>query len=92
MTTLALIALAQVLAATPTPEQAALERTAKVEEAHLAAAPDDTESLYRLGLAYLGMGQAKKALKPLRALVANDAENVDGKLLLARALRMSGEA
>src|SRR3954468_11032247 len=72
-------------------DPAVLERTAKVEEARVEEAPDDTEALYRLGLAYLGLGQPQKALKPLRELVKKDSDNVDGKVLLARALRLTGD-
>src|SRR5687768_8910484 len=73
-------------------EKAALERSAKVEEAQLQQDPNNAEALLRLGLAYLGLGQPQKAVKPLRELLKVDPESPDGRLLLARALRFSGEA
>lgn len=69
----------------------ALKRTVAVESAAVERAPDDTEALYRLGLAHLTLGQPKKAVPPLEALVKADPEDVDGKLLLARAYRAAGE-
>lgn len=88
MTSIAL--LFSMLALTPE-EQAQLSRTVAVESANLQQSPDNTEALYRLGLAYLALGDAKKAVKPLQTLVAKDAESLDGKLMLARAYRLSGE-
>ncbi|MFZ5444929.1 MAG: tetratricopeptide repeat protein [Myxococcota bacterium] len=69
----------------------ALRRTVAVESAAVERAPDDTEALYRLGLAHLSLGDAKKAIKPLEQLVKTDPEAIDGKLLLARAYRGAGE-
>ncbi|MBL9037293.1 MAG: tetratricopeptide repeat protein [Archangium sp.] len=69
----------------------ALKRTIAVEAANVEKAPDDTDALYRLGLAYLSLGEAKKAVRPLEALVKKDAESIDAKLLLARAYRISNE-
>ena len=68
----------------------ALRRTVAVEAATVESSPDDTDALYRLGLAYLSLGEAKKAIKPLEQLVKNDPESIDGKLLLARAYRGAG--
>src|SRR6516225_9617390 len=76
-----------------TPDQdAALKRAAAVEAERVQQAPDDTQALYRLGLAYLALGEPAKAVGPLTALVHKDAEALDGRILLARALRLSGEA
>lgn len=62
MRKLALIALVVAASASSAQtDKATLQRAAKVEEARLAEAPDDTEALYRLGLAYLSLGQPKKA-------------------------------
>ncbi|MDP3231400.1 MAG: tetratricopeptide repeat protein [Myxococcales bacterium] len=69
------------------PDAEALKRTVALEAAAIEKSPDDTEALYRLGLAYLALGDAKRAIKPLEALVKADAESLDGKLLLARAYR-----
>lgn len=69
----------------------ALRRTVAVESAAVDRAPDDTEALYRLGLAHLSLGEGKKAIKPLEQLVKADPESIDGKLLLARAYRSAGE-
>jgi len=75
----------------PTPEEkAALDRTVQLEEKKVQESPEDGEALYRLGLAYLSLGQAKKATGPLALLVKRDPESLDGKLLYARALRLSG--
>jgi cytochrome c-type biogenesis protein CcmH/NrfG len=80
------------LALTAAPDdQAALKRTVQVETQALEAAPDDTEALYRLGLAFLSLGEPKKALAPLAQLVSRDPDSLDGKLLYARALRLSGD-
>jgi tetratricopeptide (TPR) repeat protein len=83
------IALSLALAQKPDPE--ALRRQVAVESAAVEKAPEDTEALYRLGLAHLSLGEAKKAIKPLEQLVKSDAESVDAKLLLARAYRGAGE-
>ncbi len=83
------IALSLALAQQPDPE--ALRRTVAVEAATVENAPDDTEALYRLGLAHLSLGEAKKAIKVLEQLVKADSESVDAKLLLARAYRGAGE-
>src|SRR3954468_5911866 len=72
-------------------EQAALNRAVAVETSALQNAPDNAEALYRLGLAYLALGEAKKAVTPLEGLVKRDPDSLDGKLLLARAFRLSGE-
>lgn len=85
------LALAQQPAAPPATDPDALRRTVAVEAATVEKAPDDTEALYRLGLAHLSLGEAKKAIKPLEQLVKADAESVDAKLLLARAYRGAGE-
>ncbi len=69
----------------------ALRRTVAVESAAVERSPDDTEALYRLGLAHLSLGEGKKAIKPLEKLVKADPDSVDGKLLLARAYRSAGE-
>jgi tetratricopeptide (TPR) repeat protein len=73
------------------PDTEALKRTVAVEAAAVEKSPDDTEALYRLGLAYLALGDAKRAMKPLEALVKTDSESLDGKLLLARAYRGANE-
>src|SRR5579871_6334154 len=73
-------------------DKAVLQRAAAAETAHLKEAPDDTDSLYRLGLAYLALGDFKNAVVPLKTLVKKDPEAIDGKILLARALRLSGDA
>ena len=94
MLTLVLAALATAAPVAPPPtgdQKAALDRQVAVESQNLQQSPDDTEALYRLGLAWLSLGEPKKALKPLEALVAKDAESLDGKLLLARAYRLSNE-
>lgn len=72
-------------------ELQALRRTVAVESAAVEAKPDDTDALYRLGLAWLTMGEPKKAIAPLEALVREDAEALDGKLLLVRAYRGVGD-
>jgi tetratricopeptide (TPR) repeat protein len=71
------------------PDVEALKRTVAVESANVEHSPDDTEALYRLGLAWLTLGEPKKAVAPLEALVKKDAESLDGKLLLARAYRLN---
>ncbi len=73
-------------------EHDALKRAAALEAARVQQAPDDTQALYRLGLAYLALGEAAKAVAPLKALVQKDAEAIDGKILLSKALRLSGQA
>jgi len=70
----------------------ALKRTIAVESANVEKAPDDTDALYRLGFAYLTLGEAKKAIKPLEQLVQKDNDSIDAKLLLARAYRSAGDA
>jgi tetratricopeptide (TPR) repeat protein len=69
----------------------ALKRTVAVEAAAVEKSPDDTEALYRLGLAWLALGDAKRAIKPLESLVQKDPESLDGKLLLSRAYRGANE-
>jgi len=71
--------------AAPAPDEAALKRTVEVEQGAVERAPDDTEALYRLGLALLALGDGKRAIKPLEELVKQDPESIDGKLLLSRA-------
>lgn len=73
------------------PDAAALKRTVDVETATVADSPDDTEALYRLGLAHLSLNEPRKAIKPLEQLVKTDPESLDGKILLARAYRAAGE-
>src|SRR5260370_38580729 len=73
-------------------EHDALKRAAVLEAARVQEAPDDTQALYRLGLAYLALGEPAKAVGPLKALVHKDGEALDGKILLSRALRLSGQA
>src|SRR5215470_4176859 len=90
MISAALLAL-QLFAAAAPPQEDAVKRAAAVEAEHLQREPDDTQALYRLGLAYLALGEAAKAVAPLRALVAKDPEALDGKILLCRALRLSGQ-
>lgn len=77
--------------AAPAADADALRRTVQVEAAAIERSPDDTEALYRLGLAYLALGEAKKALGPLETLLKADADSVDAVLLLSRAYRASGE-
>ena len=84
------IALSLALAQQPV-DPDALRRTVAVEAATVEKNEGDTEALYRLGLAHLSLGEAKKAIKPLEQLVKADPESVDGKLLLARAYRGAGE-
>ncbi|HZN92032.1 MAG TPA: tetratricopeptide repeat protein, partial [Myxococcales bacterium] len=79
-------------AATAAQSKEALKRTAAVEEANLQESPEDTEALYRLGLIYLALNEPRKAVAPLRSLVKLDAGSVDATVLLARALRLSGDA
>jgi tetratricopeptide (TPR) repeat protein len=76
----------------PPPEHEALKRTIAVESATIERAPDDVDALQRLGLAYLVLGDAKRAISPLEQLVRNDPESLDAKLLLARAYRLAREA
>lgn len=83
--------LALSLALAQKPDAELLKRTVALETAAVEKSPDDTEALYRLGLAYLALGDAKRALKPLESLVQKDAESLDGKLLLARAYRGANE-
>ncbi len=86
------LSLALALSLTQQPLDAdALRRTVAVEAAAVERAPEDTEALYRLGLAHLSLGAPKKAIKPLEALVKADPEDIDGTLLLARAYRSAGE-
>src|SRR6185369_5255736 len=93
-----LIALSTLVSAGPSPagpsasDKEALKRTAAVEEAHVQEAPDDTDALYRLGLTYLALNDPKKAVPPLRALVKLDPSSPDATVLLARALRLAGDA
>src|SRR5215467_11140262 len=89
MISAALLALQLFATAAPQQEEA-LKRAAAVEAERLQKQPDDTQALYRLGLAYLALGEAAKAVAPLRALVEKDPEALDGKILLCRALRLSG--
>jgi tetratricopeptide (TPR) repeat protein len=84
------VALALSLGQKPDPD--ALKRTIAVESAAVERSPDDTDALYRLGLAHLALGDPKRAIKPLEALVQKDPESLDGKLLLARAYRGANEA
>jgi tetratricopeptide (TPR) repeat protein len=86
-----MIVIALALLLSQKPDTDALKRTVAVESAAIEKSPDDTEALYRLGLAYLALGDAKRALKPLEILVQKDAESLDGKLLLARAYRQANE-
>ena len=73
------------------PDVDALRRTVAVESANVERSPDDTDALYRLGLAYLSLNEARKAITPLEALVKRDPESIDAKLLLARAYRTASE-
>src|SRR5260370_1311708 len=73
-------------------EHDALKRAAALEAARVQQAPDDTQALYRLGLAYLALGEAAKAVAPLKALVQKDDEAIDGKILLSNALPLSRQA
>lgn len=84
------IALSLALAQQPV-DPDALRRTVAVEAATVEKNAGDTEALYRLGLAHLSLGEAKKAIKPLELLVKTDPESVDAKLLLARAYRGAQE-
>ena len=84
------IALSLCLAQQPADPEA-LRRTVAVEAAAVEKTPEDTEALYRLGLAHLSLGEAKKAVKPLEQLVKADPESLDAKLLLARAYRGASE-
>src|SRR5215471_7365659 len=85
--------LASLLLAGPTPAAPqAPKRGAATEAAPARETPDDPQALYRLGLAYLAAGEPRDAVLPLRALVKKDPTSVDGVVLLARALRLSGEA
>src|SRR5262245_60472169 len=85
--------LASLLLAGPTPaDPQAPKRAAAAEAARVREAPDDPQALYRLGLAYLAAGEPGDAVTPLRALVKKDPTAVDAVVLLARALRLSGEA
>jgi len=85
--------LASLLFAGPTPaEPQPPKRAATTEAARPGEAADDPQALYRLGLAYLAAGEPQDAVIPLRALVKKDPTAVDAVVLLARALRLSGEA
>ncbi|MDX2010378.1 MAG: tetratricopeptide repeat protein [Myxococcaceae bacterium] len=83
------VALALTLGQKADPE--ALKRTIAVESATVERSPDDTEALYRLGLAHLALNDFKRAIKALEQLVQKDPESLDGKLLLARAYRGANE-
>jgi tetratricopeptide (TPR) repeat protein len=84
--------LALTLSQAPAPaDPEALKRTIAVEAANVERSPDDTDALYRLGLAYLSLNDPKKAITPLEALVKKDPESVDAKLLLARAYRQTND-
>jgi tetratricopeptide (TPR) repeat protein len=90
LTTAALFTLGLALGQKADPE--ALKRTVAVEAAAVERSPDDTEALYRLGLASLALGDFKRAAKALEALVQRDPESLDGTLLLARAYRGANDA
>ncbi|GMU61036.1 MAG: hypothetical protein AMXMBFR34_27990 [Myxococcaceae bacterium] len=89
--TMLTLALAVTLSQLSHAELEALKRTVSVESAAVEKNAEDTDALYRLGLAYLTLGDAKKAVKPLETLIQKDADSLDGKLLLARAYKASGE-
>jgi len=85
--------LASLLLADPTPaDPQAPKRAAATDAGWVREAPDDPQGLYRLGLAYLAAGEPRDAVTPLRALVNKDPTAVDAVVLLARALRLCGEA
>jgi tetratricopeptide (TPR) repeat protein len=86
-----LLPLALSLSLAQTPDADALRRMVAVESANVERAPDDTDALYRLGLAYLSLNEPRRAITPLEALVKKDPESIDAKLLLARAYRTSNE-
>src|SRR5208282_6510720 len=78
------------LAADPDPEQAELRKAIQEESARVEVAPDDAEALQRLGLAFLALGEPEKAVGPFRELVRRR-DGPTARLLLSRALRLSGE-
>ena len=85
--------LASLLLAGPTPtDPQAPKQAAATGAAPAREGSDDLQALYRLGLAYLAAGEPRDAVPPLRALVKKDPTAVDAVVLLARALRLSGEA
>jgi tetratricopeptide (TPR) repeat protein len=86
-----LLAFALAFALAQKPDADTLKRTVAVESATVEKSPDDTEALYRLGLAQVALGEFKRAIKPLEQLIAQDPESLDGKLLLARAYRGANE-
>src|SRR4051812_16004781 len=89
---MALSTLAALLLLAVTPEQqATLKRTAAVEAARVAKSPEDVDALERLGATYIALEQPKKAVAPLRQLLKLK-DGPDSRLLLARALRLSGGA
>ncbi len=49
------------------------------------------DPLYKLGLSYLTVGDARKAVPPLEQLLKKDPDNLDGKLMLARAYQGAGQ-
>ncbi|MCA3015928.1 MAG: tetratricopeptide repeat protein [Myxococcaceae bacterium] len=90
MTPAAFLTLGLALGQKADPE--ALRRTVAVEAAAVERSPDDTEALYRLGLASLALGDFTRAAHALESLVQKDPESLEGTLLLARAYRGANDA
>ena len=88
MTGGAWIALAFLLSA---PDTGRLRQSVAVDEARLRDSPDDADALRRLGEAYLQLEEPDRAVPPLREL-ARRRPGPESTVLLARALRLAGEA
>ncbi len=86
------VALAAHKAPAPPADPEALKRTVQVESANVEQSPEDSDAHYRLGLAHLALGDAKKAVAALEPLVKKEPDNLDAVLLLARAYRGAGDA
>src|SRR5262247_110285 len=84
----ALLPLLLLLAA---PETGKLRESVKADEARLRDSPDDADARKRLGLAYLSLEEPDRAVPPFREL-ARRRPGPESTLLLARALRLAGEA
>ena len=88
MTSAALLAAMLLLAG---PETGKLRESVKADEARLRDSPDDADALKRLGIAYLSLEEPDKAVQPFREL-ARRRPGPESTVLLARALRLAGEA
>ncbi|HEY1417968.1 MAG TPA: tetratricopeptide repeat protein, partial [Myxococcaceae bacterium] len=88
MTGAALLPVLLLLAA---PETGKLRESVKAAEARVRDSPDDADALKRLGMAYLSLEEPDRAVPPFREL-ARRRPGPESTLLLARALRLAGEA